>query len=447
MFIDKELKKALIKVAIPVALQNLITSLLNMIDTVMIGSLGDRAVAAVGLANQWFFIFTLVSFGITSGSTIYVAQFFGKKDYESLQRPVAYALFLCSAVAIFFSSLAIFMPQFVMGFFTNDMETIMLGSDYLRIAGITYLTLAISLPLATAMRSTEVALLPLIITVVALLINTFLNFCLITGNLGFPALGGEGAAIATATARIFETIVILFVVIKGYTKIKPRLHHFLPKKDFLIPYIRTIFPVVANETMWGLGISMYNAIFGRMDNSIVAANQIARNLEQITTALCMGVASAGAVIIGKKIGERNQKMAFTYSKKFATLSTAMGLVLGIVMIVFTPLYLKLYSDISPDAKIYATQLIFVFGLSMLFKMFNYVGIVGILRSGGDTTFCLFLDGCCVWFIGVLSVYLSALVFEAPFLIVALCLVSEEIVKSIGVLWRFLSKKWLNDLVN
>ena len=447
MFIDRELKNALIKVAIPVALQNLITSLLNMIDTIMIGSLGDRAVAAVGLANQWFFIFTLVSFGITSGSTIYVAQFFGKKDYDSLQRPVAYALFLCSAVGIIFASLAIFTPQLVMGFFTNDLETIALGAKYLKIAGITYLMMSISLPLATAMRSTEVALLPLIVTGAALLINTFLNYCLINGNLGFPAFGVKGAAIATATARIFETIIILFVVIKGYTKIKPRLHHFLPKKDFMVQYFRTIAPVVANETMWGLGISMYNAIFGRMDNSIVAANQVARNLEQIVTGLCIGVASAGAVIIGKKIGEKNKEMAYAYSKKFSLLSALLGLVLGIFMVALSPLYLKLYSDISPDAKLHATQLIFVFGFFMLFKTFNYMGIVGILRSGGDTTFCLVLDGCSVWIIGVLSVYLSALVFHSPFWIVALCLVSEEMVKSIGVLWRFLSKKWLNDLVN
>lgn len=447
MFLDKELKNALIKVAVPVALQNLITSLLNMIDTIMIGSLGDRAVAAVGLANQWFFIFTLVSFGITSGSTIYVAQFFGKKDYDSLQRPVAYALFLCTVVAVIFASLAIFLPQFVMGLFTNDAETILLGVKYLRMAGITYILMAISLPLATAMRSTEVALLPLIITGVALLINTFLNFCLINGNLGFPALGVEGAAIATTVARIFDMGIILFVVFRGYTKIKPRLHHFLPQKGFIGQYVKTILPVVGNETMWGLGISMYNAMFGRMDNAIVAANQIARNLEQITTALCMGVASAGAVIIGKKIGERNQALAFSYSKKFAIISSAMGLILGIIMVVLSPLYLGFYSDISPDAKLYATQLITVFGIFMIFKMYNYVCIVGILRSGGDTTFCFILDTCTVWLIGVLSVYLSAFVFHAPFWVVALCLVSEEIVKSIGGLWRFLSKKWLNDLVN
>lgn len=447
MFKDKELKNALIKIAIPVALQNLLTSLLNMIDTVMIGSLGDRAVAAVGLANQWFFIFNLVIFGIVSGSTIYIAQFFGKKDYESMQLPVAYSMFLCFAVSAVFAFLAIAFPEFVMSLFTNDTQTIACGIPYLRIAGITYLMLAISLPIATAMRSTEVATLPLIVTGTALCINTFFNYMLINGHFGAPALGVTGAAIATAIARIFETAIMLFFMLKGSTKIRLRLRHFKPNKAFLTPYIKTILPVVGNESMWGLGISMYNVMFGRMDNSIVAANQISRNLEQIITALCIGVASAGAVIIGKKIGEKNKESAFDYAKKFSFISFFSGLVVGIIMIIATPFYLSFYSEVSALAREYAALLILVYGIFMSFKMFNYMCIVGILRSGGDTKFCFFLDTGAVWLIGVFSVFLSAFVFHAPFWVTALCLVSEEAVKTICGFLRFHSKKWLNDLVN
>lgn len=447
MIKDREFKNAMIKIAVPVALQNLLASLLNMIDTVMTGSLGDRAVAAVGLANQWFFIFNLVIFGIVSGSTIYVAQFFGKKDYDNMQLPVAYSLFLCLAISVIFAFFAMVFPGTVMSLFTNDPETIAMGIDYLRIAGITYLMLAISMPLATAMRSTEVATLPLLVTVTALCINTFLNYLLISGNLGAPALGVRGAAIATAVARIFEAAIILFIMFKGITKIHVRLRHFIPNKVFLSSYIKTILPVVGNESMWGLGISMYNVMFGRMDNAIVAANQISRNLEQITTALCFGVGSAAAVIIGKKIGEQNQEAAIQYSKKFAILSSSLGFILGIIMLIAMPLYLSFYGKVSPEAKEYATCLITVFGIFMTVKMFNYMNIVGILRSGGDTRFCFLLDAGAVWLIGVVSVFLSAFVFHAPFWVTALCLVSEEIVKAVGGLWRFLSKKWLNDLVN
>ncbi len=446
MFKDREFKNAIIKIAVPVALQNLLTSLLNMIDTVMIGSLGDRAVAAVGLANQWFFIYNLVVFGIASGSTIYIAQFYGKRDYESLQLPVAYSMFLCFAVSAIFAFFAIAFPEFVMGLFTNDAQTILCGVPYLRIAGISYIMLAVSLPLATAMRSTEVASVPLIVTGTALLINTGLNYLLINGHLGAPRLEVAGAAIATTTARIFETLVMLVVILRGKTTIQPKLRHFKINKTFLPEYIKTILPVVGNESMWGLGISMYNVMFGRMSNAIVAANQISRNLEQITTALCIGIASAGAVIIGKKIGEKKKEEAYIYAKKFSFLSSGLGFILGIIMLFAIPFYLGFYS-VSADAKGYAAQLILVFGIFMTVKMYNYMCIVGILRSGGDTKFCFLLDAGAVWLIGVLSVFLAGFVFHAPFWVLALCLVSEEVVKAAGGLLRFRSKKWLNDLVN
>lgn len=447
MFKDKELKNALISIALPVALQNLLTSLLNMIDTVMIGSLGDRAVAAVGLANQWFFIFNLVVFGIVSGSTIYISQFYGKRDFDSMQLPVAYSMFLCFAASAIFAACSIVFPGFVMRLFTTDAQTIACGIPYLQVAGFTYLMLAISLPIASAMRATGFAVVPLIVTGSALCVNTFFNYVLINGHFGAPALGVRGAAIATTIARVFETVVIVSVMLSGKSKIRLKAHHFKINKTFLPAYIKTIIPVVGNETMWGLGISMYNAMFGRLNNSIVTANQIARNLESITTALCIGLGSAGAVIIGKKIGERNQPSAFLYAKKFAILSTVLGFFLGIIMLAAMPLYLSLYSEISATAKTYASQLIAVFGIFMAVKMFNHMNIVGILRSGGDTKFCFLLDAGAVWAIGVLSVFLAAFVFKAPFWIIALCLVSEEIVKAIGGVVRFKSGKWLNDLVN
>ena len=446
MFKDRELKNALFKIAVPVALQNLLTSLLNMIDTMMIGSLGDKAVAAVGLANQWFFIFNLITFGIVSGSTIYISQFYGKKDYDNMHLPVAYSMFLCTALSLIFSFLAVAFPGFVMSLFTNNAETIICGIPYLRIAGFTYLTLAIALPLSVSMRSTESTVIPLIITTLAIGINTSLNYLLISGRFGAPALGVSGAAIATLIARIVEVILLLIYMWFGKTKIKLKLKHFKPNKAFIPEYLKTILPVVGNEGMWGLGISMYNVMFGRMSDSIVAARQISGNLENILTSLCFGLGSAAAVIIGKKIGEQKQDQALSYSKKFAILSTCTGLFIGIVMIISLPFFLKLFS-VSPDAKNYATQLITVSAIFMAVRMFNYMCIVGILRSGGDTRFCFYLDAGAVWCIGVLSVFLAAFVFHAPFWVIALCLVSEEVVKSIGGLLRFRSKKWLNDLVN
>lgn len=176
LFKDRELKNAILSIGIPVALQNMLTSLLNMIDTVMIGSLGDGAVAAVGLANQWFFIFNLVIFGIVSGSSIYVSQFYGKGDFENMQVPVAYSVTLCFFVSLIFGFLALFAPRFVMSLFTNDAVTIETGIPYLRIASLSYFMMALSLPIANAMRAADAALIPLAVTGSALLINTGLNY-------------------------------------------------------------------------------------------------------------------------------------------------------------------------------------------------------------------------------------------------------------------------------
>lgn len=443
---DNELKNAIIKIGVPVALQNMLTSLLNMIDTVMIGSLGDGAVAAVGLANQWFFIFNLVVFGIVSGSSIYVSQFYGKGDLENMQVPVAYSVALCFIVSIVFGSLALFAPRFVMSLFTNDAATIELGIPYLRIAFVTYFMMALSLPIANAMRAADAAVIPLVVTGSALLINTALNYTLINGHFGAPALGVSGAAIATTVARVVEMLIIYAIVFRRKTKIRIKARYFKFKKDFVAPYIKTILPVVGNESMWGLGISMYNVMFGHTNNAIVAANQISRNLEQITTAFCMGIGSAAAVVIGRKIGERKQAEAFNYAQKFARTSIIMGLCLGIVMILITPHYINMYS-VSTEAKGYAKILMYTFGIFMTVKMFNYMNIVGVLRSGGDTTFCFWLDASSVWLVGVVLVYLSLFVFKAPFWIVSVCLVFEEVVKAVVGYIRYRSKAWLNDLVN
>ena len=198
--------------------------------------------------------------------------------------------------------------------------------------------------------------------------------------------------------------------------------------------------------MWGLGISMYNVIFGHMNDAAVAARQISGNLENILTSLCFGLGSAAAVIIGKKIGEGKHDLAYSYSKKFAVLSTVVGFSIGMIMLIALPFFLKFFS-VSAEAKTYATQLITVVSCFMAVKMFNFMCIVGILRSGGDTKFCFFLDAGAVWFIGVLSVFLSAMVFHAPFWVIALCLVSEEVFKAFFGFYRFISRKWLNDLVN
>lgn len=446
MFKDKEFFSQLLKVATPIALQNLLMSFLNMLDTIMIGSLGDLPVAAVGLGNQVFFIFSLVVFGVASGTSVFVAQFFGKGDYNELKRPVAYSVVMCFVVSIVFCILAALFPEGCLKIFTNDPEIIALGAEYLKVAAFCYPMFAVSFCFAVALRSTEKAHIPLIITACALLVNTIMNYCFIFGNFGFPALGAKGAAVATVIARSVE---IVFFVIYIYGKksiVALKAADFKFCKEFFVKYIAKVTPVIANETMWGLGMSTYNAVFGRIGREIVAANQIAKNTEQILTSLCFGVGGAAAVMVGKKIGEGNKESAWIYSKRFIVLSVAFGALIGVVLISLSKVVLLPY-NISEIAKSYAWQFLIVLSIAMPFKMFNYVNIVGVLRSGGDTLYCLILDVCAVWLIGVSSVFVTGLLLKLPALIVIIALNSEEAVKCIVGFKRFKSKKWINDLVN
>ncbi|MBQ2898079.1 MAG: MATE family efflux transporter [Clostridia bacterium] len=446
MLKDREFFSLLIKVATPIALQNLLMSFLNMVDTVMIGSLGDLSVAAVGLGNQVFFILSLVVFGIASGTSVFVAQFFGKRDYDSLKKPIAYSVVMCVVVSVVFNVLALLFPENCLALFTNDPEVIALGADYLKIAAFCYPMFGISFCFAVALRSTEKAHVPLIITAAALVVNTVLNYCLIFGKLGFAPLGVKGAAIATLVARFTEVIVFIVYIYakKNIVALKPK--DFKLDKHFLRKYILKVLPVIGNETMWGLGISVYNAVFGRIGREVVAANQIVKNIEQILTSLCIGVGSAAAVMVGKKIGEGDKTGTWIYSKRLVLISTGLGAVVGVVLILLSNVVLMPYK-ISPLAMTYAWQFLLVISIAMPFKMFNYVNIVGVLRGGGDTLYCFVLDMCAVWFIGVPAVYLTGLWLGLPVIFVIIALNSEEVLKGIVGFKRYKSKKWIHDLVN
>ena len=248
MIKNREFLNGLIRIAMPIALQNFLTSLLNMIDTMMIGSLGDLSVAAVGLANQMFFILSLVIFGISSGASIYIAQYYGKKDNESIRTTIAYALMLCMCIAVVITAASLIVPEFCIGIFTNDKAVIKEGASYLRIAAWCYPLFAISFPFAVTLRSVEKPKIPLIFTAGALVVNTCLNYILIFGKFGFPSLGVRGAAVATLTARGVELILFLVYLYVKDRKLVPRLKNFVIDKLYFSRFIKTALPVILNDS-------------------------------------------------------------------------------------------------------------------------------------------------------------------------------------------------------
>lgn len=210
LFHDRRFYSSMLKLAVPITIQQLISSSTNLLDVLMIGQLGETSIAALGLSNQIFFLLTLFLFGISSGSAIFTAQYWGKGDMVNMRKVMGIGLTLAFSVALFYTLIALIIPETILGLYTNDQAVIEIGSQYLRIVGFGYIFTAVSLTYMFVLRSTQNVRLPMTITIIALSSNIFLNYCLIFGNFGFPELGVQGAAIGTLIARIFEFILMIY---------------------------------------------------------------------------------------------------------------------------------------------------------------------------------------------------------------------------------------------
>ena len=445
LFNDKKFFKAMFTLAIPIALQNLILSSLNLVDTIIIGGLGERAIAGVGLANQYFFLLNLILFGIVSGSSIFTAQYWGNRDIPNIKRVLGLCLISGCTAALLFSIGGLIFPREILSIFTKDNAVIELGSQYLRIIVFSYIITAITFSYSFILRSTGQVKAPMIVSIFALGINTILNYILVYGYFNMPKMGVRGSALATVIARTVEVTLILLVVYKKKFVVaaKPK-ELFDLSANFIKHFFKITSPVIFNESIWALGVSIYAMVYARMGTEVIAATNISATIERITWVIFMGFGNACAVMIGNKIGEGNKEEAFTYAKRFIILGPFFAIFAGIIVIFTSPLLLAAYK-VSPTVHNYASKILVVFACFLWAKVFNFTSIVGILRSGGDTKFCLLLDIGGVWFVGVPLVILGGLIFHLPIQWVYLLVYMDEVFKFIVGLPRILSKKWINNL--
>lgn len=445
---DNMFFKAMLGIALPIALQNLITSSLNMVDTLMISSLGDASIAAVGLANQVFFFYMLIVFGINSGSSIFISQFWGKEDIKSIRKILGLAISLGSIVGIIFTIAAFFMPEFLMSIFTKDTEVIALGADYLKIVSLSYIITAIGFSYSVAARSIGQARMPMVVSAISFVTNTFFNYLLIFGKYGFPRLGVKGAAYGTLIARIVELGFILYAIYSDSGVLSASIEELTGwGKDFFMKYIKTTYPVILNEAAWALGNIMYSIAYARIGREAIAAVQIAITVQNIFMVISRGLANAATVMVGNKIGAKEEDLAVEYSKKFLIIATGIGIVLGAILFFTSGTVLKLFRKLTPEVYDIANKTLKVIGIVFFLKMFNGTMIVGVLRGGGDTKFSLLLELGAVWLVGVPMAFLGALVFKFPVHIVVALVSMDEVVKTIIGLPRLISKKWVKNVTD
>ena len=438
------LKKA-VRIALPVALQGMLNTIVNLVDTMMIGALGATAIAAVGLANKVFFVFTLLVFGIVSGSGVLAAQYWGNGDIKNIKKVVGLALTLAVAASIAFLVPAVVCPEAVMRIFTASEDAIQVGAGYLTIVALSYPATAVSNTFVAMLRATGRVKAPVVISSCTIFINIFFNYTFIYGNFGAPAMGAAGAALATLMARLAEALSIILVVYLGKAPVAARFKEmFGYSREFLVQFFSTTSPVIANEFIWGLGTTLYSLAYGRMGNDAVAAITIATTIQDIVTVLFQGLSAATAVIMGNEMGAGKLKRAERYAKNFLILQFIVTILGALFCVAIRWQIIGVY-NITPEIAESVSRCIIVFALFMPFKMFNYVMVVGILRSGGDTKMCLLLDCSGVWMIGVPMAFLGGLFFGFPIHIVYAMVMLEEVYKAVFGYWRYRQKKWLRNL--
>ncbi|SHJ31259.1 putative efflux protein, MATE family [Geosporobacter subterraneus DSM 17957] len=443
---DRVFYKTMMGIALPIALQNLISSSLNMVDTVMIGKLGEKQIAAVGLANQVFFLFILLMFGINSGCAIFTAQFWGKEDILNIRRVMGIALISGIAVSSLFGISAHFMPEKILRAFTRDTAVIFMGSQYLKIVSVSYLITAVSFAYAFASRSIGKAKLPMVVSAVSLLANTGLNYLLIFGKFNFPRMGIQGAALATLIARTIEMILMLGLIYSNKDVLAGTLKEMLSfDYSFFKKVYRTAIPVILNEGFWSLGMIMYAAAYARISTEAIASVQIANTIQGVFMVVSMGLGNSCAIMLGNVIGANRQKEAVVYGNTFCILGLIAGALLGIMLVLLSPMILGFF-NISSVVYQNTSKILFIMGLFMAFRFFNTVLIIGILRSGGDTKFSLFLEMGSVWILGVPLAFLGALVFKLPVYWVYGLISLEELVKACIGVPRVISKKWVKNVI-
>lgn len=443
---NKELLCMLAKVALPIALQSLIGSSLSFIDNLMVGSLGELELNAVGVSVQIFFIHWMLLYGFAGGSATFISQFYGVRDFKNIRKTTGFALTVAIGIGLMFFIIGILFPEYVLRIFTKYPEVIAVGADYVRIGSFTFLMLAITQPFTVALRATQQSVLPLIASIIALATNTCLNYILIFGKLGMPQLGVRGAALATAIARCLEMCIILFEVFGLKNKIAGSLRDFFGySRELALKIVKNALPTTANETLWGVGTSLYIAAFARIGIAEGAAIQACNTINNMFAMAAFSIGDAVLILVGQKLGEGRTELAYSMSKKMVGIGLVIGVCFGAGVIAAGEPLLGLF-DFSQAGADYAFKILIIYGATMWLSVYNGIHVTGTLRCGGDTKFAMLTETATVWLIGVPLAFITSLYLQLPIYLAVLSVKTEEAVKAVFLTKRYLSKKWLKNVI-
>lgn len=438
----RSLRKEIVRLALPIALQQFMTALVGACDAIMLGKLSQDAMSAVSLATQVTFVFNLFMFAFMAGENMFVAQYYGKGDYTGISQVFSLVTKICGCIAVVFLAGTLFFPEQLMRILTNEETLIVLGSEYLRVIGISYVFSGIAQTFLAIMKNCGAVNMSTLINGVMVILNIALNAVFIFGLSGFPKMGIKGAALATVLATVVQ-----FLWSVGYVLCRIRAVKFSLRsceKKLFGRFWQKAVPLLINNLAWGIGFSMYSVIMGHLGTDAVAANGIANISKNLVVCFCLGLGNAGSIIVGNRLGADRLQEAKEVGETLTKTAIIAGIVSGLVLIALSPFITKMV-DLTPTARGYLQKMLLISSYYIAGKSVNCMTIGGIFAAGGDSKFGMLCDSVTLWCITVPLGCICAFILKLPVMVVYFVLNLDEIIKLPVVYKHYKKYKWIKNL--
>lgn len=438
----RSLRKEIVRLALPIALQQFMTALVGACDAIMLGKLSQDAMSAVSLATQVTFVFNLFMFAFMAGENMFVAQYYGKGDYTGISQVFSLVTKICGCIAVVFLAGTLFFPEQLMRILTNEETLIVLGSEYLRVIGISYVFSGIAQTFLAIMKNCGAVNMSTLINGVMVILNIALNAVFIFGLSGFPKMGIKGAALATVLATVVQ-----FLWSVGYVLCRIRAVKFSLRsceKRLFGRFWQKAVPLLINNLAWGIGFSMYSVIMGHLGTDAVAANGIANISKNLVVCFCLGLGNAGSIIVGNRLGADRLQEAKEAGGTLTRTAIIAGIVSGLVLIALSPFITKMV-DLTPTARGYLQKMLLICSYYIAGKSVNCMTIGGIFAAGGDSKFGMLCDSVTLWCITVPLGCICAFILKLPVMVVYFVLNLDEIIKLPVVYKHYKKYKWIKNL--
>ncbi len=439
---NKAFIASVISIAVPIALQNLISTGVQTMDTIMLGRLGDTAVSAAALGGQPFFLLSLLSFGLTGGGSVLIAQYWGQKNIEVIKKVMRTSMLFITVASLIVTFICFFYSEGVMRIFSNEEEVVKASAEYLKVLSLGFVFNAIASNYLMSMRAVEKVKMSTVVYAMSFFVNVFFNYIFIFGEFGAPELGIVGAALGTVIARIFEFLCAVIYMYFIEKEIGYKMHCMIKKdKSVRKDYIKNATPVIMNEMLWAFGTSAITMVMGRMGQTFVAANSVTMVLFNLASVTTFGIANASAVLAGKTIGEGDLEKTQKVANTLVVLAFSMGAIGTMVLLLIRDPFLSFY-NITDTAKEMSSQMIFILAILMPISSVDIVNEIGILRGGADTKFALGVTTVGMWGLNIPLGILMGLVLQMPAPIVFLSMRIDSFFKIPLQLYRIVTGKWI-----